>query len=254
MHVVSDIHLDHRPQLYELPVTDAQYLALPGDIAQLKPQSLSTYRHFLQTICKRYKMVFIVCGNHEFFGSIFPGAIDLLRELCASIGNVMVLEKDYYDIPDTSWRVMGCTLWGSIPPEHVLQLTMQLNDFVLIMIDDQGHRFTVARSNQEHDARDAWIKSQLDECKRIGKKAVIITHHCPFYESKPTPSNGMTCGYCSDLTSLMDPTVIRMWLYGHTHRSRRKDINGVPVISNQCGYPDRKRPDTKYDPSFTISL
>jgi len=64
LQILSDLHIEMGHQgNFEFEAV-APYLALLGDIGQPKR---SNYAAFLRTQADRFKKVFVVAGNHEFF-------------------------------------------------------------------------------------------------------------------------------------------------------------------------------------------
>jgi len=51
----------------------------------------------------------------------------------------------------------------------------------------------------------------------------------------------MTPAFHSNLEDLFKPAV-RAWISGHTHHSSVAEINGIPLYSNQRGYPRERVP------------
>jgi len=72
-HLLSDIHLEFLGTLESLPPipNDAPYLFLVGDIGY--PAS-ENYQKFLLAQSERFKGVFVVAGNHEFYTSTYQQA------------------------------------------------------------------------------------------------------------------------------------------------------------------------------------
>jgi hypothetical protein len=68
---LSDLHLEVGQQYatFTFPAT-APFLLLAGDIGRLI--DYDAYRSFLELQVARYKKVFLVLGNHEFYGAELP--------------------------------------------------------------------------------------------------------------------------------------------------------------------------------------
>ncbi len=65
--VLSDLHLEvgDQYQSFQIPV-QAPFLILAGDIGRL--QDYDKYLSFITTQCARFRAVYLVLGNHEFYG------------------------------------------------------------------------------------------------------------------------------------------------------------------------------------------
>lgn len=78
--VLSDLHLEINRQYlsYEIPVC-AEHLILAGDIGRLT--DYEDYRNFLQKQTARFKLVFLIPGNHEFYNGTFAAGLEKARQL-----------------------------------------------------------------------------------------------------------------------------------------------------------------------------
>jgi hypothetical protein len=56
-------------------------LLLAGDVGQLIDQGF--YLRFLQTHAPRYERIFLVLGNHEFYGATYEAGITAAQRLCS---------------------------------------------------------------------------------------------------------------------------------------------------------------------------
>ena len=76
--VLSDLHLEVGQQYstYTFPAS-APFLLLAGDIGRLI--DYDAYLGFLEAQVARYKKVFLVLGNHEFYGLDYRSGLDAAR-------------------------------------------------------------------------------------------------------------------------------------------------------------------------------
>jgi len=78
--ILSDLHLEVGPQYHTFSIpASAPYLILAGDIGRLVD-----YEHhlsFLSTHIAAFEKVFLVLGNHEFYGLSYAAGIKLARKL-----------------------------------------------------------------------------------------------------------------------------------------------------------------------------
>lgn len=86
---MSDLHLEVGQQYADFDIpAEAPYLILAGDIGRLK--DYQPYLEFLGRQCDHFVKVFLVLGNHEFFGTSQcrgPSAGQLSREGAAMCWN-----------------------------------------------------------------------------------------------------------------------------------------------------------------------
>ena len=98
-----------------------------------------------------------------------------------------------------------------------------------------GYALQPQATIDRHAESVVWLKQQMDGAVQ---PTVVITHHSPslanghpkFVRSSLQPS------FHSNLEALFQPPV-RLWISGHTHYSSRTQVNNIPLVSNQRGYP-----------------
>merc|ERR1712217_361237 len=79
----------------------------------------------------------------------------------------------------------------------------------------------------------------------MGKRVIILTHHAPFVAGlvpnisvgHDLLSNGCLGTDLSETFNAERFPHLKYWCYGHTHLSKRIQIGGVKICSNQWGYP-----------------
>ena len=104
--IMSDLHQefdDYRwsPAEHDIPDHDAVILA--GDTHSPATESVGWAERLTE------KPVFMVMGNHEFYGTVMKDEIERARERASQSPNVHLLENDaviFHGI-----RILGCTLW-----------------------------------------------------------------------------------------------------------------------------------------------
>jgi len=250
---VSDLHLD----LYKrgsstvwstLLAPSAPRLILAGDIAQL---TWKPYSDFLAWCGKQWKDVFLVPGNHEYYGtSVVQGDQDLKKWL-KDLPNVHLLKNRHLflteqdevvdqESSDTRVHLLGCTLWSHIPPEAARECTQMLSDFYAIS------DMNLSMYNFWHAQDRKWLHRELELVKSSGKPAIVVTHHAPLLKgvSHPqyeVPDRGFNCAFCTDLSEeiAMLPACSH-WIYGHTHWRTQFQLENCTVSSNALGYPSDK--------------
>eukprot|EP00009_Paramoeba_aestuarina_P004525 CAMPEP_0201520340 /NCGR_PEP_ID=MMETSP0161_2-20130828/10653_1 /ASSEMBLY_ACC=CAM_ASM_000251 /TAXON_ID=180227 /ORGANISM="Neoparamoeba aestuarina, Strain SoJaBio B1-5/56/2" /LENGTH=301 /DNA_ID=CAMNT_0047918661 /DNA_START=157 /DNA_END=1062 /DNA_ORIENTATION=+ len=237
MQVVSDVHLEFDGPA-DIGAPTAPYLALLGDIGVGEKNRFPQLASFLKSCCERYKYVFFLCGNHEFYHTSIADMTQKMLQLEKEVPNLVYLDCGAFDVPDTNVRLLGCTLWSEISEQG----TRMLNDFNLVY-EFYHNPQTYGQIHQQHVQ---WLE---DECKRActdGKRVIILTHHGPILEGLvPERMQGGPLLREGCLGSALVPTkfnsekypCLEAWCYGHTHLSKRVNVGGVDIISNQMGYP-----------------
>ncbi|KAI0478729.1 Metallo-dependent phosphatase-like protein [Xylariaceae sp. FL0804] len=271
--ILSDLHLEIGQHYgdYTFPVR-APLLLLGGDVGRLS--DYDGYLRFLAAQAARYAKVFLVLGNHEFYGLDYEAGIREARQLCREpslAGRVVLLHRARWDDPDSDLTVVGCTLWSAIPERAAAAVAEALNDFRMI-----HGGWTVEKHNAAHEQEVAWLREQVAEVAagwRRGRRLLVATHHAPCVEGTARPEHVRTALNAAFATDLLDDREggwwegkVAVWAFGHTHYSTDLVRNGVRVVANQRGYyfewPEDEEagkgkmkgvPHT-FDPEFVVTL
>ncbi|PNP58292.1 hypothetical protein THARTR1_01807 [Trichoderma harzianum] len=262
---LSDLHLEIGQQYtsYTFPVT-APFLLLAGDIGRL--YDYDNYVAFLETQASRYKKLFLVLGNHEFYELDYDAGLSMAQRLSEKPSlkdSVVLLNKSRWDDPDSNLTILGCTLWSAIPEEAATMIGTKINDFKKII------GWTTQKHNQIHTEEAEWLREQVAQLAAQGqddsRQIVIATHHAPCVQgtSKPADTNNpWTPAFATDLVTKGNWSNVTCWIFGHTHYSTDFMYNGIRLLANQRGYvfPNEKmKSKTKqnphvFDPAMVIKL
>ncbi|KAL6690553.1 putative calcineurin-like phosphoesterase [Trichoderma pleuroticola] len=263
--ILSDLHLEIGQQYtsYTFPVT-APFLLLAGDIGRLI--DYDNYLAFLETQASRYKKVFLVLGNHEFYELDYDAGLGMAQRLSGEPSlkdSVILLNKSRWDDPDSNLTILGCTLWSAIPEEAATMIETKINDFKKII------GWTTQKHNQIHTEEAKWLREQVAQLAAQGqddsRQIIIATHHAPCVQgtSKPADTNNpWTPAFATDLVTKGNWSNVTCWSFGHTHYSTDFQYNGIRLLANQRGYvfPNGKmKSKTKqnphvFDPAMVIKL
>lgn len=241
---MSDLHLEvgNQYRTFHIPV-EAPFLILAGDIGRL--QDYEGYLHFLATQCDSFDMVFLILGNHEFYGLSRTAGLSLAHKLERderTHGRLNVLHRTKLHI-GPSLCILGCTLQSHIRPENRIQVERRMKDFQRIQ------NWSVEQHNEEHERDVDWLRNEIDSIQTRpegtdGPKTIlVITHHAPIRKGSSHPmheKNPWSDGFATDVIGLHNQTSrVDWWVYGHTHYTTQLRSQGVRLVSNQRGYvPD----------------
>jgi len=258
----------------------APYLALLGDIGVVKRKE---YRKFILKMATKFKKVFILPGNHEYYRSSVDEAYGIMKSICDSHENLVFMHKTSYKFDEYNIRILGTSLWTHVPEEAKQIVQIRISDYSKIQVrtdyednpflplDDKGkekeqgsHRpIRTEDTNQWHKDERHWLETEIKEAQNNKEKIIVFTHHAPIEKDgcgNPETYDDITNhAFSTDLRELMNNDVL-VWAYGHTHWFHDMRINGTRVLSNPHGYPHDKfyiatqDPDNPYDPSFTIDI
>ncbi|KZF23721.1 hypothetical protein L228DRAFT_246563 [Xylona heveae TC161] len=193
--VLSDLHLEINKQYssYDIPVC-SPYLILAGDVGRLADSDYNEYRDFLCRQTERFEKVFLVLGNHEFYGLSFAAGLEKAKQLekehCFS-GRLVLLHQTRFDfdcncstssslVPPVSpspllspyfsprscpcprVTILGCTLWSQIPDDAKTRAIVKskIKDFQNI------HDWTIDDHNAAHESDVAWLRQQVGLIQR----------------------------------------------------------------------------------------
>jgi len=249
--LVSDLHLEFGYQ--SLPGGDL--LILAGDICEYRtlkkdfhstrvipytPGGLNAYDFFYHE-CAKYKKVFYVLGNHEFYHHRLDKTYNDLKSLMPP--NVTILEDEVVEYEGVMF--MGATLWTDMnkgDPITVHSMRSFMNDYQVIQnfypAKSLYHKLTPEHTVAIHRKTKQYFKAVLEMNR--DKPFVVITHMAPSYMSinekykHETTSNG---AYASDMSEfILDNENIKVWCHGHMHDPVNFMIGSTRIISNPRGY------------------
>lgn len=242
---MSDLHLEMRGyDLSEFHLMDAELVILAGDIG-MGTQGME----WAQTTFKC--PVIYLAGNHEYYHcNLWVTRAALIQS--SSQNHIYFLDCNSVVIGDV--RFVGATIWTdfNLRGEMMRDVCMReaqryMNDFRLITTPDGP--LTPAYTTQLHQVARDYIRQVVAES---AEPVVVITHHSPsdVTTSPKYALNLLTAAFCSNADDLMDPKILA-WICGHTHHSGIWLSRGVPILSNQLGYP--RELGTGFRPGLTIA-
>lgn len=232
LHVMSDLHLEMRSsaQFTQQVLPGGDILVLAGDITYLRfvDQAVPLFKEF----CAKYRWVFYVPGNHEFYKSSVSQALGVLSEV-EKIPNLVVLKAG--DVTKFEGkRILGGPMWFRDHPMNVMYEGM-LNDFNQI----RDYKPWVYEENQKF----------LDFLQRELKEGdIVVTHYLPTPLSTPERFRGDSTDrfFLCDVSNLIAERQPALWIHGHTHDPCDYLVGNTRVYCNPLGYPsERSNPDWK---------
>lgn len=244
--ILSDLHLELGQQYSHFHIlASAPYLILAGDIGNLC--HYQSYLDFLRRQCENFRQVFLVLGNHEFYGISRNEGLRLaalLEQEAALQGKLKILNRTRADI-SSDVVILGCTLQSCISPSSRAVIECKVKDFKRIQ------QWTVDDHNAEHSRDVAWLKQQISAIKKEDmekghrfRRILVVTHHAPIRQgaSRPEHENTPWSGaFGTDLLDVVDNESsslldVEWWVFGHTHYTTNTVQGTVKLISNQRGY------------------
>lgn len=250
--VVSDIHLEFNKLYYrDLPhwIWKHAKTNFPNDVTAEKPFSLDVlcvcgdvcpiathrglYVEFIRNALQIAKVILLVAGNHEFYGSSIEQGLEELRQAVSlfALDRVKFLENEFDTVNETV-RIYGATLWSSIPEPLEDKIEKEMNDYREIQ-NFRPSDCTALHKNSCKFLADAVREGRAD--KRIHTH-IVMTHHCPCFEVLDPAYRDPVIDHAY-ATPVIRNILPDYWFCGHTHQKCDwTSPDGVQVILNPRGY------------------
>lgn len=233
--IASDLHLEQLPAAVKerlptliTPAPDADLLVLAGDIHN-DVAAIDLFKGWPVP-------VLYIPGNHEFYGSGWPGALTHMRRACEGTA-VTLLDKDELEIDGV--RFLGATLWSDFKinrdiPAETAMLAAETRLLDYFKVKTQMGLLRARNTLDEHHNARAWLKRELE--KPFAGKTVVITHHAPHPLSVHRRFVGdvLSGAFVSDLSELLFHP--NLWIHGHCHDGFDYQVGSARVVSNPAGY------------------
>lgn len=243
----SDIHLEFHDrkgsgnipcEMFLKPV--APYLALCGDIGFPELPALLT---FISWCSSKFKEVYWVPGNHEFYNfglekkATRDEKLAMCQKICDGFRNVHFMHRKVRQVPGWNVRIAGCTMWTQLDPENDMRVIQGMNDVRQIFVENEKNAMPNDFRHWHDDDRE-WLADEISRATVAQESMIVLTHHLPSYKLIHSKYQGHPLNFCfaTDLEQMMKPPV-RGWLCGHSHTSSEIKINGVQCGLNPFGYP-----------------
>jgi predicted phosphodiesterase len=257
---ISDIHVDSRAHAAWIEGLSTEefvddILILAGDVSD----NVDRMKRTFDCLTSRFSRVFFVPGNHELWvrrrdgGSSLQKLEDVLR-LCKSIG-ITTEPELVQDDAGNKVQIVPLFSWYSEPEQassDSLYLPKEGEDPTLAMWSDR--RFI--RDEQEvNDLAAYFLKLNGKRSEATYDSEVIsFSHFLPrqelmFSNGPPTKSGGRDPHPSFNFSRVAGSAGLdlqirtlgsRAHIYGHQHRNRIREIDGVTYISHCLGYPQER--------------
>ncbi len=228
----SDLHLEFEKNskyLENAPLSvKGDVLILAGDIIPLHDESFNN--SFFSFISHKYKQVFWVPGNHEFYyKDITEYSKSYNISLRSNINIVNNINLQYENV-----NFIFSTLWSKISSANEKNIEQSVSDFDCIT--NKSRKFNAKDFNHLHTESLSFIKQSL---KNKTNKTVVVTHHMPssMCNSPVQNASSINEAFCVDLTEFIEECNANFWLYGHSHFNQKPlYIGNTIMLTNQLGY------------------
>jgi len=254
--IVSDLHLEFNENyktIFNELKPCADILVIAGDLSPFKGHDSLYYyiekyntERFIEWAKPQWKKIIRVTGNHEYWRTpIYNETYTHTDE------NFTTLSQGVVEFGDVTF--ICATGWGTFKESDEPFLErLSFIDYELVENMDYKMYRDLGRQHR---------KFIMDNVEKASGKVVIVTHHMP---SEQLIDKEFKCYKDSNPFFAMDyddyllenQDKIDCWIYGHSHRFRDKDINGVRTIRNPFAYPRERmlHGNKVYKSNFTIEV
>ena len=261
LRILSDLHLEFFPfDIPELPSDNESVLVLAGDIAPFACRTI--LEPFLVGLAERFHAIVYVPGNHEYYGSVWPGAINDVRGWGLP-RNVHILDRSSVHIDDVTF--LGATLWTDFnngDPWSMYGAQRGMMDYHAISTSSTGGA-TLSPSDTlaDHCRSRTWLEDELAELLAKRRTVVLITHHglTPKSIHPQYFGNPLNSAFVSDLSDILLAYSPALAIHGHTHSSFDYRVNGegsTRIITNPRGYAKstHSQENEEFDPLLLVEI
>ncbi|WP_421873996.1 metallophosphoesterase [Marinoscillum sp.] len=236
----SDLHLEfpaNQQYLLKNPIEPiAKVLLLAGDSILLNDTVNSS--KVLDLLSEGFEKVYMIPGNHEFYGKHFPIAAALpsfrkqVRENMHYVNNETIIIGDV--------RILFTTLFSQIPDSESSNIKKSIQDFHRTRYhEDSMLSLSIDEFNHCHKVCLGYLLLELE--RPFYGKTVVVSHFPPFTKKwiKDYPEFPMDLSpyFHADLEWVCKEHAIDHWISGHTHINFESfKIGNTWMHSNMLGY------------------
>ncbi len=233
LHVTSDLHLDHYNDygaaiIKNLDPTGIDALIVAGDLMDGPTDQFSERTEAIKKLCALYPYVFMVMGNHDYYGNSFAGVAKENEEYQKMFTNLVILDSGVNYIHEASGlKFAGGTLWYP-ETENIKLLKGTWPDFRFI----RGDKSQIFKENKKF--------RETVSVAAPWKPDIVISHMVP----TPLGIHSSYVGdryndfFVSDETELIKKIQPKLWVFGHTHFPFDFKIDETRMYCNPGTYPN----------------
>jgi predicted phosphodiesterase len=242
---MSDLHLEHMSDygdkfIKSLSPDGDEVLVLAGDIFSCAPRLQWATTEVIEALCKKYKHIVYVPGNHEFYGTHRLEVKMYLELLQRQFDPFVVLSTGQPQRVE-GHRFLGDTMWVPYHPSNH-HYEHYLSDFRMI----EACRDFIYNEN-------ARFREYIRTYCEAGD--IVVTHHLPAEGSVATEYKGdkLNRFFVSHMEELIGQKKPSLWLHGHTHHQFDYKLHDTRIVCNARGYPNEPTQKT-WNPKMIIEV
>jgi predicted phosphodiesterase len=280
--VISDLHIDTHKE--PLVLTGGENLFVVGDICDannLNPEraefalraSHQTFTHEYLAMVKefaqarldnlreqfaKYKNVYIVLGNHDYYGTTFEEG---RFEMETMFPTACVLDNELVQLGENKF-LFGGTMWTDFNNDPLLKwdIRTKINDFIHIRTLDHEKGRLRRWHPEDHVRENATFVERLtnviDVLKKMGPnmELMVATHFVPtaLAGDQRFARNTLNPYWINEMQKFIyDNPMIKLWVHGHTHAPCDFKMGECRIVCNPRGYG---REHQLFDPTKTVDF
>ena len=272
IYMTSDLHVDHYIN-HRVSLENYIYNALkPADVLCVAGDTCDDphlFVEFYKAVSPRYKKIFVVFGNHDltvhndsyFRNNPFTktqAKLDFLKAEVSKLGNVSILDGTVEEFEGVKFGgTMAFNDWT-----WAFNLNPDPDGNIPKFLYNWHYWFDYVNWNYMNNNHPEILGSEMKKLDHIvaQKPDIIMTHYIPLFfgvEKEYYYSESTTYFYFNGekyLDQLKDQSI---WLAGHTHSVRTKDLlqgdgRTIHLKLNPVGYPDENTGNAERMDEFLI--
>lgn len=272
IYMTSDLHVDHYIN-HRVSLENYIYNALkPADVLCVAGDTCDNphlFVEFYKAVSPRYKKIFVVFGNHDltvhnesyFRNNPFTetqAKLDFLKAEVSKLGNVSILDGTVEEFEGVKFGgTMAFNDWT-----WAFNLNPEPDGNIPKFLYNWHYWFDYVNWNYMNNKHPEILWSEMKKLDHIvaQKPDIIMTHYIPLFfgvEKEYYYSESTTYFYFNGekyLDQLKDQSI---WLAGHTHSVRTKDLlqgdgRTIHLKLNPVGYPDEDSGNAERMDEFLI--
>lgn len=272
IYMTSDLHVDHYIN-HRVSLENYIYNALkPADVLCVAGDTCDDphlFVEFYKAVSPRYKKIFVVFGNHDltvhndsyFRNNPFTktqAKLDFLKAEVSKLGNVSILDGTVEEFEGVKFGgTMAFNDWT-----WAFNLNPDPDGNIPKFLYNWHYWFDYVNWNYMNNNHPEILGSEMKKLDHIvaQKPDIIMTHYIPLFfgvEKEYYYSESTTYFYFNGekyLDQLKDQSI---WLAGHTHSVRTKDLlqgdgRTIQLKLNPVGYPDENTGNAERMDEFLI--
>lgn len=270
--MTSDLHVDHYIN-HRVSLENYIYNALkPADVLCVAGDTCDAphlFVEFYKAVSPRYKKIFVVFGNHDltvhndsyFRNNPFTetqAKLDFLKAEVSKFGNVSILDGTVEEFEGVKFGgTMAFNDWT-----WAFNLNPDPDGNIPKFLYNWHYWFDYVNWNYMNNKHPEILGSEMKKLDHVvaQKPDIIMTHYIPLFfgvEKEYYYSESTTYFYFNGekyLDQLKDQSI---WLAGHTHSVRTKDLlqgdgRTIQLKLNPVGYPDENTGNAERMDEFLI--